>query len=158
MATFPDPLAVGSHWTFDADGGYQFGAENSSFDKGFRYLYGVAGTENDIPQAALAQYNGVRANIWLLAGNAFIEKTDFVALRHLSVDYRVTDQRFLPPGTKDMRIAFSVTNPFEWAASDFDPQVDLSSAMTQGGAAVGGINYSTDSAPRTFLLTFRFGF
>ncbi len=150
-------LAIGSHLTLTADGSYQFGAQASSFDRGFRYLYGVAGTENDIPAAALAQYNGSRAAIWLLASNAFIENTDFVALRHLVAEYRVTG-RYLPPGTKDLRVSLSVTNPWEWASSSFDPQTDLSGSMDQGGATVGGFNYSTDSQPRTFLLTFRFGF
>lgn len=150
-------LSLGQRLTLGADGSYQYGAQASSFDRGFRYLYGVKGTENDVPAAALAQYNGDRSAIWLLVSNQFIEKTDFVALRHLTVDYRMTP-RFLPPGAKDMRISFSVTNPFEWAASSFDPQVDLSGAMDQGGATVGGINYSTDSQPRTYLLTLRFGF
>ena len=150
-------LAVGSHLTFGADGSYQYGAQASSFDRGFRYLYGVKGTENDVPAAALAQYKGDRSAIWLLVSNRFIENTDFIALRHLTADYRVTG-RFLPPGTKDMRIGLSVTNPWEWASSTFDPEVDLSGAMEQGGATVGGFNYSTDSHPRTFLLTLRFGF
>jgi hypothetical protein len=157
FGNFSASLSLGQRLTLGADGSYQYGAQTSSFDRGFRYLYGVKGTENDVPAAALAQYNGDRSAIWLLVSNQFIEKTDFVALRHLTVDYRVTP-RFLPPGAKDMRISFSVTNPFEWAASSFDPQVDLSGAMDQGGATVGGINYSTDSQPRTYLLTLRFGF
>ena len=56
-------------------------------------------------------------------------------------------------------LAYKVkAHPFEWASSSFDPEVDLSGAMDQGGATVGGFNYSTDSHPRTFLLTLRFGF
>src|SRR5262249_25991343 len=57
-------LSLGPNLTFMADGSYQFGAQASSFDRGFRYLYGVKGTENDIPAAALAQYNGDRSAIW----------------------------------------------------------------------------------------------
>ncbi|HEX3867519.1 MAG TPA: TonB-dependent receptor, partial [Gemmatimonadaceae bacterium] len=158
FGNFSASLAVGSHLTFSADGSYQWGAQESSFDAGFRYLNGVDGTANDIPAAALAQYGGNRATIWLLVSNAFIQNTNFVELRHLSVDYRIASGRFLPPGTNDMRIGFSVSRPFEWAASKFDPETDLSGAMAQGGATVGGINYSTDTQPRTFLLTLRFGF
>src|SRR5439155_6708687 len=137
-------LALGKRLTLGADGDYQFGAQGSSFDRGFRYRYGGKGTENDVPAAALAQYNGDRAALWLQVSNCFIENTDYMILRHLTADYRVTG-RFLPPGARDLRIGFSVTNPFEWAASSFDPEVDLSGATEQGGAAVGGFNYSTDS-------------
>ena len=150
-------LAIGRRLTLGADADYQFGAQASSFDRGFRYLYGVKGTENDVPAAALAQYNGDRAAIWLLVSNCFIENTDYMILRHLTAEYRLSE-RFLPPGARDLRIGFAVTNPFEWAASSFDPEIDLSGANEQGGAAVGGFNYSTDSHPRSFLLTLRFGF
>src|SRR5207253_3089105 len=90
-------LSVGSRLTLGADGDYQFGAQGSSFDRGFRYLYGVKGTENDVPPAALAQYNGDRSAIWLLVSNQFVENTDYMILRHLTADYRVSG-RFLPPG------------------------------------------------------------
>jgi hypothetical protein len=49
-------------------------------------------------------------------------------------------------------------NPWRWASSSFDPETDLSSAGTQGGAAVGGFNYATEVNPRSYLLTLRFGF
>ena len=58
----------------------------------------------------------------------------------------------------DARVSFSISNPFRWAASRWDPETDLSTAADQGAAAVGGYNYATDSAPRTYLLTLRFGF
>ena len=48
--------------------------------------------------------------------------------------------------------------PWRWASSTWDPETDLATAGEQGGASVGGYNYSTDSAPRSFLLTLRFGF
>jgi hypothetical protein len=89
--------------------------------------------------------------------NLWVENTDYVALRTLSADYRVPE-RLLPRGAKDLRVAFQVVNPWRWASSSFDPETDLSSAGTQGGAAVGGFNYATEVNPRSYLLTLRFGF
>ncbi|WP_373057841.1 TonB-dependent receptor domain-containing protein [Gemmatimonas sp.] len=159
FGSFGAQLGIGSRLTFLMSADYQFGAQALSFDKGFRFLYGVPGTENYVPAAAVAQapYNGNRASIWLQTMNLWVENTDYVALRTLTADYRVPE-RLLPGGAKSLRVAFSVTNPWRWASSSFDPETDLSSATTQGGAAVGGFNYATDGNPRTFLLTFRFGF
>jgi hypothetical protein len=150
-------LSAGKQLTFSADGDYQFGAQIISFDRGFRFLYGVKGTEGYVPAAALAQFNNDRAAMWLNMMNVFVENTDFVTLRHLTADYRVSG-KFLPPRTRDMRIGFSVTNPFMWTTSSFDPETALSGANDQGGPAVGGFNYSTEIRPRTYMLTLRFGF
>ena len=157
FGSFSAQLGIGKRLSIAASGDYQFGAQAHSFDREFRYLYGVKGTENELPAAALAQYNNDRSAIWLLAVNKFIENTDFVALRTLTVDYRV-NERFLPRGAKSLKVAFSVTNPWRWTTSSFDPETDISSATEQGGAALGGYNYAADSNPRTFLLTLRFGF
>jgi outer membrane receptor protein involved in Fe transport len=150
-------VAVGKRLTFSVDGDYQFGAQIISFDKGFRFLYGVKGTENDVPAAALAQFNNDRAAMWLNMMNVFVVNTDFVALRHFTADYRVAE-RFLPPRTRDMRVGFSITNPYVWTTSSFDPETALSGSSEQGGPAVGGFNYSTEIRPRTYMITLRFGF
>ena len=73
------------------------------------------------------------------------------------MDYRLAE-RFLPPLARDARVSFSVSNPWRWTSSHWDPETDLATASDQGGAAIGGYNYATDSAPRTYLLTLRFGF
>jgi hypothetical protein len=150
-------LALGKRVTFSVDGDYQFGAQIISFDKGFRFLYGVKGTEAYVPAAALAQFNNDRAAMWLNMMNVFVENTDFVALRHVTADYRVAE-RFLPPRTRDMRVGFSISNPYVWTTSTFDPETALSGANEQGGPAVGGFNYSTEIRPRTDMITLRFGF
>jgi outer membrane receptor protein involved in Fe transport len=157
FGSYSASLAVGKRVTLSADGDYQFGASAVSFDRGFRFLYGVKGTENDVPAAALAQYNNNRANMWLNMMNVFTESTDYVVLRHLTAGYLIP-QRVLPHRLHDVRAQFSVTNPLIWAASSFDPEITLSGATEQGGPSVGGFNYSTESRPRTYLLTLRFGF
>lgn len=159
FGSFGTQLGIGSRFTLSMNADYQFGGQTQSFDRAFRYLYGVTGTAGYVPAAALAQapYNGSRAAIWQQVMNLWVENSDYVSLRTITADYRVPE-KFLPRGAKDMRMSFSVTNPFRWAASSFDPETDLSSALTQGGAAVGGYNYATESSPRSFLLTLRFGF
>jgi hypothetical protein len=159
FGSFGAQLGIGSRFTLSMSADYQFGGQTQSFDRAFRYLYGVAGTDGYVPAAALAQapYNGSRAAIWQQVMNLWVEKSDYVSVRTITADYRVPS-KFLPSLAKDMRMSFSVTNPYRWAASSFDPETDLSSALTQGGAAVGGYNYATESSPRSFILTLRFGF
>ncbi len=159
FGNFGSQIGVGSRVTLSASADYQFGAQAQSFDRAFRYLNNVAGTENYVPPAALAAapYNGSRAAIWQQVMNLWVENTDYVALRTLSADYRVP-AKFLGAGVNDLRVALTVTNPWRWASSTFDPETDLSSAQSQGAAAVGGFNYATEGNPRSYLLTLRFGF
>ena len=157
FGSFGATLDLGSRVTLATSGDFQYGAQQQSFDRAFRYLYGITGTENYVPAAALAQYGGSRGAIWQNVMNLWVENTDYVALRTLTVDYKV-DERFLPPLARDARIGFSVTNPWRWTSSHWDPETDLSTASTQGGLAIGGYNYATNSAPRSYILTLRFGF
>ena len=147
-------LRLGSRVTLNADGDYQFGAQSHSFDRQFRFLNGLPG--DDVPPAAIEEA-GSRAAIWGDLYNLFVEDTDYVKLRSVTLDYSLPE-RFLPGLVRDGRIGFSVTNVLGWATSTFDPEIDLSGGMTQGAAAVGGFNYSTDSLPRTFLVTIGLGF
>ena len=156
FGSFGVTLGLGSRVTVTTSGDYQFGAQQQSFDRAFRFLYGVEGTEGYLPAAAVEQY-GTRAAVWQLAMNQWVENTDYVAVRALTVDYRL-DERFVPRLARDARVSFSVQNPWRWASSNWDPETDLATAGDQGGAAIGGYNYATDSAPRTYLLTLRFGF
>ena len=156
FGSFGAMLGIGSRVTLSTSADYQFGAQQQSFDRAFRFLYGVDGTDDYIPAAAVEQYKS-RSAVWLLAMNRWVENTDYVAIRTLTVDYRL-NERFLPGTATSARIAFSVTNPWRWTSSHWDPETDLATAGDQGGAALGGYNYATDSAPRTFLLTLRFGF
>ena len=154
FGTMGATLRIGSRLTVSADGDYQFGAQSHSFDRQFRFLYGLPG--DDVPPAAVEAAGG-RSAIWGDLYNLFVEDTDYVKLRTINVDYSLPD-RFLPGLVRDGRIGFSVTNVLGWAASTFDPEIDLSGGMSQGAAAVGGFNYSTDSLPRTFLITLGLGF
>ena len=157
FGSFGATLDVGSRLTLSTSGDFQYGAQQQSFDRAFRYLYGIKGTENYVPPAALAQYGGSRGAVWQNVMNLWVENTDYVSVRTLTVDYKMGD-RFLPRLARDARIAFSVTNPWRWTASHWDPETDLSTASDQGGLAIGGYNYATNSAPRSYIVTLRLGF
>lgn len=156
FGSFGATLNLGERVTLSMAGDYQAGAQQQSFDRAFRFLYGLKNTDDYVPAAAVEQY-GSRAATWLQVMNLWVEDTDYLTIRTLTADYRL-GERFLPAFATDARVAVSVTNPWRWTASHWDPETDLATAGGQGGAAVGGYNYATDSAPRTFLLTFRFGF
>ncbi len=157
FGSFGATLDLGSRVTLSTNGDFQYGAQQQSFDRAFRYLYGIKGTENYFPAAALAQAGGSRGAVWLNAMNLWVENTDYVALRTLTMDYKLGD-RFLPRLVTNARVAFSVTNPWRWTSSHWDPETDLSTASDQGGLAIGGYNYATNSAPRSYILTLRLGF
>ena len=87
----------------------------------------------------------------------FIEKTDFVALRHLTVDYRVTP-RFLPPGAKDCASASPSPIP-----SSGPPRASIrrSTCPAQWIRVARPLAESTTRPTRSrarILLTLRFGF
>ena len=126
FGSFGATLGIGSRLTLSTIGDYQFGAQQQSFDRAFRYLYGVKGTDDYVPAAALEQY-GSRAAVWQLVMNRWVENTDYVAIRTFTVDYRL-NERFLPQLARDARVAFSVTNPWRWASSHWDPETDLATS------------------------------
>lgn len=157
FGSFSATVDIGSRLRLSTSADYQFGAQQQSFDRAFRYLYGISGTANYVPAAALAQYGGSRAAIWQNVMNLWVENTNYVAFRTATIEYKL-NQRLVPPLAKDAQLSFSVVNPWRWASSHWDPETDLATASDQGGIAVGGYNYATDSAPRTYLLTIRLGF
>ncbi len=135
-----------------ANASYQQGAYAHSFDQQFRFLYQAS---EDIIPAAEIEANG-RSN-WLNFTNEFIEKTDFIKVRDIGVNYTIT------PGSSAIfnriTIGANVVNPLNFASSSFDPEATQSgAAQGQGGASTGGISYAVYSAPRQFLTTVRINF
>ncbi|WP_179351085.1 SusC/RagA family TonB-linked outer membrane protein [Winogradskyella vidalii] len=139
-------------FSFFANGNYQKGAYANSFDQQFRFLYGAS---DDIVPAAEVEANGT--SNWLNFTNLFTEKTDFIKIRTMGVNYN-----FIPKKTntiKSILIGFSVNNPLNFTASTFDPEATISGSATgQGGASTGGISYATYSAPREFLTSLKINF
>ena len=140
------------NFSFFANASYQAGAYADDFDAQFRFYYDAS--DDHIPAGEIAE-NG-RAN-WLKFTNMFVQKTDFIKVRTMGLSYR-----FRPKNSsflKSFTAGFTVTNPFNFAASSFDPENTISGAATgQGGATTGGISYATYSAPRQYITTLRFNF
>lgn len=136
-----------------ANADYQSGAFANNWDSQFRYNYGAS--NSGIPQGEIDR-NG-RLN-WLSFTNRFIEKTDFIKVRTIGLLYTFKS----PSGNrtiKGLTIGLSAVNPFNFAASSFDPEASISgSAQGQGGATTGGISYATYSSPRQFIGSVRFNF
>jgi len=148
-------LSFGENLRFNADADWQTGAQLHSFNRQFRYLYGI--DDPDLPEALLTQNPGPFRTNWLDLTNYFVEDTDYLRFRNISVSYNVP-QRFAQGWAQGLELGFAVQNPFGWWTSTFDPESDHSGAASQGGASVGGFNYASDPAPRTFLGTVRVRF
>lgn len=136
-----------------ANADYQKGAVASDWDSQFRFNYG-AGNEG-IPQGEIDKNK--RAN-WLSFTNMFVHKTDFIKVRTIGVTWQLRKVAAIS-GIQTMVVGFTVSNPFNFAASPFDPEATISgSAQGQGGATTGGISYATYSAPRQFVGSVRVNF
>jgi hypothetical protein len=138
---------------FYANADYQKGAFANSFDRQFRYNYGA---DNEGISQAEIDKNG-RLN-WLNFTNMFIEKTDFIKVRTIGVNYTLKGA-VLNNRIKSVIIGFMAVNPLNFSASSFDPEATISgAAQGQGGATTGGISYATYSAPRQWLGSLRLNF
>lgn len=135
-----------------ANANYQTGAYAANWDAQFRYYYGAS--EDFIPAGEI-EANG-RKN-WLNMTNRFVEKTDYLKIRTIGLTYayRPADKQFY----KSVTFGLTVSNPFNFTSSSFDPEATISgAAQGQGGASTGGIAYATYSAPRQFLGSIKVNF
>lgn len=148
-------VTVGNNLRFNADADWQTGAQLHSFNRQFRYLYGIHDPE--LPEALLAQNPGPIRGNWQDLTNFFIEDTDYLRFRNVSVNYTLPDGA-LGTWAKGVELGLAAQNPFGWWSSSFDPESDHSGAATQGGATVGGFSYASDPTPRSLLATVRVRF
>ncbi len=148
-------VTVGNNLRVNADADWQTGAQLHSFNRQFRYLYGIR--DPDLPAALLEQNPGPFRTNWLNLTNFFVEDTDYLRIRNVSATYTLSQGAF-GSWAKGIELGFSILNPMGWWTSSFDPESDHSGAASQGGATVGGFNYASDPAPRTFLGTVRIRF
>lgn len=138
---------------FFTNGDFQFGAYAHSFDRQFRFNYGV-GTEG-IPEAEI-QANGT--SNWLNFTDQFVEKTDFFKVRTIGVNYSFGSE-LLGNLANSATLGFTIINPLSFASSSFDPEATQSGGdQGQNSATTGGIAYAAESAPRQLLGTFKINF
>lgn len=132
--------------SFRVNADYQSGASAHSFDQQFRFLYEAS--EQGIPQSEI-DANG-RSN-WLNMTDQFVQKTDFLKVRIIAANYIIPLKN---ASFRQIELGASVLNPFNFASSDFDPEISQAGAnLGQGSLSTGGIAYAIESSPRQFLFS-----
>lgn len=132
---------------FFMSGDYQFGGNSVELSFLLRHLRGHDNT--GIPTSLVgttSPFNYV---------NFFTFKSDFVKVRNLGLSYSFGNTLNL---FKDVRVGFTVTNPFNWTAGNFDPETTGSGIGAQNRFATGGFAYGTESAPRIYMTSLKFQF
>ncbi|GAA4805920.1 TonB-dependent receptor domain-containing protein [Litoribaculum gwangyangense] len=128
-------------------GDYQFGGQIVELSFLLRHLRGAdnSGIPDDLV-GTTSPFNYV---------NYFVFDNDFVKVRNLGASYSFGDKLKL---FDDVVLGFTVTNPFNWTASGFDPETTGSGIGTQNAFSSGGFTYGTESAPRIFMTSLKFRF
>ncbi|MEX2526120.1 MAG: TonB-dependent receptor [Gemmatimonadota bacterium] len=148
-------LNVGRSFRINADADWQRGAQLHSFDRQFRYLYGLP--DGDLPSALLTQNPGPFRTNWLNLTNFFVEDTDYLIFRNIAASYTLP-QSLVGGWARGVDVGVGIQNPYGWWTSSFNPETDHSGAASQGAASVGGFNYGSDPSPRTFMANVRVRF
>jgi len=131
---------------------YQIGAEAVNTSEVLRFLRGDP-DDNLYPDGAAGQ------NFFDLAG-LWVQNADYLKVRLISIDYNLPASLY-EGIVRQISVGASVTNPFNFVKSDFDPEVSGAALGGQGGGSevgVGGFVYGTASSPRTFLGKVRITF
>jgi len=120
---------------------YQFGGTNVDLSLLLRYLRGVDDSGR-VPEELEAQpfFNVV---------NFFTDPSDFVKVRNIGAAYEFGN--VLGDKVSGLRVGLTLTNPFNWTAASFDPEVTGSGIGNQNGFSSGGFAYGTESAPRQII-------
>lgn len=135
------------NFSFFTTGDYQYGGKIVDLSFLLRHLRGVdnTGIPDDLV-GTTSPFNYV---------NYFTFDNDFVKIRNIGASYRFGD---LLDVFNDVTLGFTVTNPFNWTAGDFDPEITGSGISAQNGFASGGFAYGTESAPRIFMTSLKLQF
>jgi len=128
-------------------GDYQTGGEIVDLSFLLRHLRGVdnTGIPDDLA-GTTSPFNYV---------NYFTFKNDFFKIRNIGVTYNFGEVANI---FSNIRVGITATNPFNWTTGLWDPETTGSGIGTQNGFSSGGFYYGTESAPRTFITSFRFEF
>lgn len=109
----------------------------------------------DLPPALL-QVAGLESpaiSFFDVAG-AFVEDTDYLKVRNISLNYRVPNS-ILPGTVRSVRLGVGAQNPFNFVKSSFDPEV--TGSETAAGTVGGVFGYRTVSPPRQYTFTLNIG-
>lgn len=129
---------------------YQTGSQGVAVDDVLRYFSGIQ-DEGRIPDNSLAESFFDLAGVW-------VEDTDYFKVRLIALNYNIPGSQ-LNNFVRGVRVGFSVTNPLNFAASSFDPEVTGAGiSRGQGGLGVGGFGFGTESPPRNYLGSIKIDF
>ncbi len=159
--TLPDcygTLALNVRWkqlNVFANGDYQMGANVHSYDAQFRFRNGlkIANVPDELLMALGMNADGsnrwlIQKNNWTNLTNYFVYHSDFLKIRQVGINYTFRKPfKFV----QQVKLGFTVNNPFTVTDCPCDPEATVSSTQTQGAVATGGFNYATYSAPRQYL-------
>jgi TonB-dependent SusC/RagA subfamily outer membrane receptor len=138
---------------------YQLGAQGVATDDVLRLLSGIPDADrfpnpNNEPLAPAVQQVLAGEQNFFNLGGAFVEDTDYLKVRLISLNYRVP-QSLLPNALRSLRVGVSASNPFNFVSSSFDPEV---SGSENGAGTVGSVfGYRTISPPRQFTFSVNVG-
>ncbi|NND78124.1 MAG: TonB-dependent receptor [Flavobacteriales bacterium] len=142
--------SISLNYSFDkklnvfATSDYQYGGTNVDLSFLLRHLRGVDNT--GIPEDLIgttSPFNYV---------NFVAKSSNFFKVRNIGAAYdlsSIIDGKL--GGLSNIRVGLSMTNPFSWTASNFDPEVTGSGIGDQNGFGSGGFAYGTESAPRQVI-------
>ncbi len=135
-------------------GDYQYGSSIVNVNEVLSYGFTPAGSEL-VDEAFVGQP-------FFNIANLFVESGDYVKIRNIGINYRIpTNNLFGGTVIDRASIGFNVTNPFNFVSGTIDPEVSGAAptgAAGRQGVDLGGYNYATESAPRTFLATLKLSF
>jgi len=127
---------------------YQLGAQAVWPDELLRFLGGLGDdrTEN-VPDANFFNF-----------ANLYVEDADFLKVRLISLNYSIPTNLY--EGIfRRVSVGATVTNPFNFVTSNFDPEVTGANISAgQGGVGTGGFSYRTLSPNRSAYATVRIDF
>ena len=126
-----------------ASADYQYGAQGVNVDDVLRFFGGVQ-DEDRIPENALGE------SFFDLAG-LFVEDANFFKVRNIGISYNFDTANI--EKLRRLQVGLNFRNPFVTANSTFDPEVTGSGIAEQGGFAVGGFGFGTESSPKQIIFS-----
>jgi TonB-dependent SusC/RagA subfamily outer membrane receptor len=142
---------------------YQIGAQGIAVDDVLRFFNG-AQDEDRFPRAPDGSIPALGQGTFFDLAGVWVEDTDFLKVRLISVGYEVPRQWFQNPVVRSLAVGARVVNPFNVVASSFDPEVTGANGLSgpqngvQNGVNLGVFGFGTESPPRQFLVSLKAGF
>lgn len=149
FGTFSLVYTYDNKLTVSVAGDYQHGGQGVYVDDVLRYFSGV-NDEGRLPDEAVNE----ATSFFDLAGY-WVEDANYLKVRNIAVTYTLGE--LWGGRLQRSSVGFSVINPLNFVSSSFDPDVTGAGIDEQGGFGGGGFAFGTESAPRMYVLTLKFG-